>query len=390
MGYLMPFVPRHEVKYNSELPAVFNETNYCIPYSDIEYEHVWYLDPKYYHYFGIETTDKIWVESRSATANPVGVKDMGYLMPFVQTTLIKHNIDLPNYDFGIDYQIPYADAEYEHVWYLDPSHHKYFNIVTDDKIWVESRSTTSNPLGVKDMGYIKIKHIDNLDVVFLSYNEPHAEENWQRVLEKAPHAKRVNGVTGIFNAHKAAAEIAETDIFYVVDGDATLTDDWSFDFVPTHWGMVSVHVFQSINPVNGLVYGYGAVKMFPRKLLLSANRWNIDVTTSVTHNVRVINRISNITKFNTDPFTSWCAAFRECTKLSSKVIGKQKDLETDKRLSIWTTEGADKPFGKYVISGANAGKEFGEKNRKNPKELKKINDKAWLLEQFNTIYAQIH
>jgi hypothetical protein len=41
-----------------------------------------------------------------------------------------------------------------------------------------------------------------LDVFFLSYNEPYADENYELLLEKAPHAKRVNGITGFTAAHQ--------------------------------------------------------------------------------------------------------------------------------------------------------------------------------------------
>ena len=40
------------------------------------------------------------------------------------------------------------------------------------------------------------------DVFFLSYNEEFADENFELVQLVAPHAKRVHGIKGIFNAHK--------------------------------------------------------------------------------------------------------------------------------------------------------------------------------------------
>ena len=89
------------------------------------------------------------------------------------------------------------------------------------------------PTGTKDMGYVSITGITQLDVIFISYNEPNAEKNWLRVLEKSPKAFRINGIKGIVNAHKCAAELATTDMFYVVDGDAYLTDEWSFAYQPS-------------------------------------------------------------------------------------------------------------------------------------------------------------
>ena len=43
-----------------------------------------------------------------------------------------------------------------------------------------------------------------------------------------------------------------------------------------------------------------------------------------------------------------------------------------------------KPYGKYALAGARAGKQFGVDNISNPEELAKINDFDWLLEQFQT------
>ena len=43
------------------------------------------------------------------------------------------------------------------------------------------------------------------DVFFISYNEQYADENFEALLDKAPLAKRVDGIKGIFNAHKHAA-----------------------------------------------------------------------------------------------------------------------------------------------------------------------------------------
>ena len=43
------------------------------------------------------------------------------------------------------------------------------------------------------------------DVVFISYQEPNAEENWQALKQRVPVAKRVHGVKGIHNAHVKAA-----------------------------------------------------------------------------------------------------------------------------------------------------------------------------------------
>ena len=233
-------------------------------------------------------------------------------------------------------------------------------------------------------GYLNVElDLDlDLDVVFISYGEVNAEENWQRVLEKAPSAKRVDGVTGILEAHKAAANLVTTDMFYVVDGDAYLTDDWSFDFQPSIYDRDCVFVWHSRNPVNGLEYGYGGVKIFPTDLLKATETWNVDLTTGLGK-LKVIPKISNTTAFNTDPFSAWRSAFRECAKLSASIIPNNNSQESISRLNTWATVGVDAAYGKYAIAGAIEGEQFGRKHQLSADVLKLINNREWLLEYFN-------
>ena len=51
------------------------------------------------------------------------------------------------------------------------------------------------------------------DFVFLSYAEQNAEKNFADLKRKIPWAKRVHGVDGIDAAHKACAEVSETEHF---------------------------------------------------------------------------------------------------------------------------------------------------------------------------------
>ena len=64
----------------------------------------------------------------------------------------------------------------------------------------------------------------------ITYNEPNANENYARLKDKYPNLKRIHGVKGIPNAHKAAAEICETDMMWIIDGDAEVLDSFRFDY----------------------------------------------------------------------------------------------------------------------------------------------------------------
>ena len=75
--------------------------------------------------------------------------------------------------------------------------------------------------------------VSDIDFVFISYNEPNKEENYADLVNKVPWAKRVDGVDGFDSAHKAAADLADTDFFISVDGDNII--DQSFLLQTLDW-----------------------------------------------------------------------------------------------------------------------------------------------------------
>jgi hypothetical protein len=46
-------------------------------------------------------------------------------------------------------------------------------------------------------------------------------------------------------------------------------------------------------------------------------------------------------------------------------------------------KGAKQPFGEYALAGAQAGYEYGMKNKLNIELMKLINDREWLESQFD-------
>lgn len=230
------------------------------------------------------------------------------------------------------------------------------------------------------------------DIVFISYNESNADANYARLLDRFPRALRVHGVKGIHQAHIEAAKLATTEMFWVVDADAIIEDEFNFEFNYIPFYNVQsrkmlrsiVHVWQSKNPINNLVYGYGGVKLLPRELTMNMSTTTADMTTSISSKFKAMPTVSNITSFNTDPFSTWKSAFRECVKLSSKVIAGQIDNETEERLSAWCVLNESVPYGFFAYAGALAGKQYGQENAGNLPALSLINDFDWLQTQFET------
>ena len=230
----------------------------------------------------------------------------------------------------------------------------------------------------------KVFEYNKLDIVFISYDEDSADAHYAALKHRFPRALRSHGVKGIYEAHKAAAELASTKLFYVVDADAIIEPTFDFSYYPNGYDINSVHVWYSRNLVNDLIYGYGGIKLFPRQLLLDYEGSPVDFTTSVSKHFKVMPTVSNITQFNTDPFSAWRSGFRECTKLASKLIPNYDNTETEERLAVWCTKGSDKEFGEFAIMGANEGMAFGKAYKDQPDMLGLINDYNWLEKLFSS------
>lgn len=218
------------------------------------------------------------------------------------------------------------------------------------------------------------------DIVFISYQEPNADINWHKLKTNFPLARRIHGVKGIHQAHIAAAKVSFTNMFWVVDGDAEILDSFTFDFRTNQQD--TVYVWRSRNPINDLEYGNGGVKLFPRIMTINMDLSKPDMTTSISEKFKPMHEVSNLNSFNSDEFNTWKSAFRECCKLASKVIDRQKNDETKTRLDTWCTKGAERPYGNFALRGAKQGMAFGLANQNNLNELKKINDFDWLKEKF--------
>jgi len=245
-----------------------------------------------------------------------------------------------------------------------------------------------------------------LDVFFLSYNEPYADKNFERLLEFAPLARRVNGVKGFYEAHRRCAELSMTYNFYVVDADAWIVDDFNFSFTPStapgYYKPESdfLYVWSSINPINGLTYGYGGVKLFPKMALLNKKISSIDFTTGVGLETKVLDTVSNVTKFNHDEFYTWRAAFREVVKLSSGVILdslrtrlSEEEIEgikreSDQRIAAWLTYTTDAEHGQWANIGAEQAICFSKKYDNDQRALAYINDIEWLRHEFTRQYIK--
>ena len=214
-----------------------------------------------------------------------------------------------------------------------------------------------------------MKVIDQ-DIIFLSYDEPNAEENYADLLTKVPWAKRVHGVEGSDAAHKACADISETENFITVDGDTIIDSNFlkvELDF--EELGATPEYQFSWSGKidVNGLMYGNGSIKMWTRDFVKSmkthentdgSNETNIEFC--YFDNYLQLNENFSTSIISSSPQQAWRAGFREGVKMSLNRGSTIKDLnslwwQNYNRLLIWTMIGADVQNGLWTIYGAREG-----------------------------------
>lgn len=207
-----------------------------------------------------------------------------------------------------------------------------------------------------------------LDLVFISYDEPNADLNYADLCEKAPWAKRVHGVKGSDAAHKAAAELSDTDWFITVDADNIVNDKF-FDLEIADDPKIKAYGWCGRNRINGLRYGNGGIKIWRKQFVLDmrtheaaeSDRAQVDFCWEDGYkNFPVVYSESVI---NASPFQAWRAGFREGVKMTLLDGVRVPSFELKERiwwhnihrLRMWSTVGMHEENGKYAILGARMG-----------------------------------
>lgn len=218
----------------------------------------------------------------------------------------------------------------------------------------------------------KFKVID-YDIIYLSYDEPNAEKNYADLLTKVPWAKRVHGVEGSDAAHKACAELSETPRFVTVDGDNTVHAKFleqEIDFDENQDLTDCVISWCGKNIINGLMYGNGGLKCWPKEFVLNmkthenADPNNPHAQVDFCWDLKYIQQNSCYSDVwnNYTPQQAWRAGFREGVKMALDrgvkptkqqfLNGHWKNLH---RLWIWLMIGSDVENGLWAIYGARQG-----------------------------------
>lgn len=216
--------------------------------------------------------------------------------------------------------------------------------------------------------------VTDCDIVYLSYDEPNAEENYADLLAKVPWAKRVHGVDGSDAAHKACARLSETERLIVIDGDNKIRPEFlkqQIEFKDEVDLSQSVFSWGAQNVINGLIYGNGGIKCWPTQLVLDMKtheaaesdnaKTQVDFCWDINY-IQMAECMSDVYN-NATPQQAWRAGFREGVKMGllegSKadptLFSKQVHWKNFHRLLVWMHTGRDVKNGDWAIYGARQG-----------------------------------
>lgn len=217
------------------------------------------------------------------------------------------------------------------------------------------------------------------DVIFMYNGEPNAAKNYRNLRKQIPWCKRVQNASTIKQAHLQAAETASTDWFFTVDADNWILD-FDIFFEPQkawklNWHAQAVTVYRACNPTNALIYGWGAIKLWPKSLLKShALTENYqDFTTQFPTNI--CNTVASCHEFNTSPWDTWRSVYRETSKLL-----RSTNPQSKLRLNYWKQPNKQFAYKQEYLRALNQAVEDFEQNI----ELQ-LNNWQWLKLRFEKI-----
>lgn len=216
----------------------------------------------------------------------------------------------------------------------------------------------------------KLRVVDQ-DIIFLSYDEPNAEKNYADLCSKAPWAKRVHGVKGSDAAHKACANLSDTEYFVTVDADNIIDPNFlNVEIDLDELGLDENYVFSWCGKVhvNGLMYGNGGLKLWTKEFVNNmrthenSNPDDVKGLVEFCFDYRYYQFNENYSESftNATEFQAWRAGFREGVKMSLNEGARADDIQkvwwqNYQRLLVWCSVGADVDNGVWSMLGAREG-----------------------------------
>lgn len=224
---------------------------------------------------------------------------------------------------------------------------------------------------IRSIGTMDIVDIADLDVIFLTYDEPKKEEFWIKIQNIVPWAKRVDGVKGSDNAHKAAGEASDTDRFVLIDGDNLPDPDFfNVQLELDDKNKDCVFRWRARNEINGLMYGNGGISCWTKDFVANMRTHensdgSDDTAVEFCFDERywAMHNCYSTTYPNQTAFQAWRAGFREGVKMCLDRGAKPSLTNFEKKVAsrnfdnllIWQNVGRDVDNGAWAIYGARLG-----------------------------------
>lgn len=202
------------------------------------------------------------------------------------------------------------------------------------------------------------------DVVFLSYDEPLKDQHFQKLKSKIPQLERVDGIKGLDEAHRACAKIGSKSRVVIIDGDNSV---FLYRAYVTDQLLKSRYVlsFASQNSINGLCYGNGGIKCWPRELLKEVSSHKAGTDFIYDNPYYQEPQLLSVSEIHHAPVQAFRSGLREAIKLIH-VNGKAIPRESLKKESLdfylpqkalfflrtWLQVGRDVENGDFALLGA--------------------------------------
>jgi hypothetical protein len=225
-----------------------------------------------------------------------------------------------------------------------------------------------------------------IDAVFLSYDEPLANDLHRQAEILLGPIKRLHGVSGMRRAYRLTAEMVDSDEYLILDGDFAIAEAVDLSRIEPLPHGVSMRVWKTVNPVNGLEYGYGGMKLCRRSAMRAMSE-KVDVLAGLPGQVEFTAEVAGYTRFNQSPYHTWRAGFRECSMLSRGSEYGMSASGTDQRIAAWLNS-ARGDFSAWARQGAADGVAFARQSGGDFATWDLINDPDWLLERFDARTAK--
>lgn len=243
------------------------------------------------------------------------------------------------------------------------------------------------------------------DTFYLTYDEPEKYTRFKEIKKILPNIINIDGIKGFDKAHKLCAKKSKTKRLVIIDGDNSfITSPRQVNVSRELFNSNYVLSYYSVNSINGLIYGNGGIKSWPRDLLLNLKSHEESESEQDAVDFCFIapyyqtSETPTISRVNITAKQAFRAGYREGIKMCLDkgkpiryVHGDQLDKMIVKnnffRLKTWCELGRDVPNGEWAIFGARRG---ALDILSHSEQFENIRDYDWFERVWNNKYSQVN